>query len=456
MARPSSGGRRPRPARHSTVVLLCVALLLLGANVRAALQPRAIQTRSGQFTVRGLPADLPVAGTPALTNLSFIRLDPAVLAVSCERIKQAVLDVLGMPDQWQGRIFISLHPVRADREPILVRCAGFRDGWVYSIDLPEQVDRARLLKLVVEVLLLEIANRRARDTAAELPPWLAEGLAAHLQATALPILTLELETLTTREDRRPDPLRGPREVLRRQPALSFDELNWPAEDMASEERLAVYRSCAHLFVLGLLRLKNGRACLQDMLARLPEGLNWQTAFLRSFHQHFPRLVDADKWWTLNVVSFTGRDLFSTWSREESWRQLQAILHPLAQVRRQTNDLPRPTRVRLQTVVGEWDFARQSVVLAQVLNRLQALTPRADKELAEVVAAYARTLADYLAARDRPQGPERLRHPLAPNPALVASRTVRALDELDAQRERLRPAGSGRAEAVEGAIAETFR
>src|SRR5205823_11847081 len=141
--------------------------------------------------VRGLPLPAPPMASRATSSVSYVRLDPTLLAVSCERIKSAVLAELAMNDAWRGKIRISLHPVRDDSEPIVVTSVHYRDGWNYEMDIPEQVDGARLVKSVVEVVLLEIANRSARSLAAELPLWLTEGLAAHLQATALPGFTLE-------------------------------------------------------------------------------------------------------------------------------------------------------------------------------------------------------------------------------------------------------------------------
>jgi len=58
-----------------------------------------------------------------------------------------------------------------------------------------------------------MANRNARSLAAELPLWLAEGLAAHLQATILSNFTLEPETHVNRRERGRDPLARAREGI---------------------------------------------------------------------------------------------------------------------------------------------------------------------------------------------------------------------------------------------------
>jgi hypothetical protein len=391
-----------------------------------------------------------------LTNLSYVRLEPAVLTVSCERIKQALLEVLGLRDQWQGRIFIELHPVQQDREPVVVTSTRFTDGWLYRVRMPDRMDRARLLKIVVQVLLLEIGNRRARAHSVELPPWLAEGLATHLAATAAVTLALEPHTRVTRQERDHDPLRDARQVLRAQAPLTLNELNWPTPEQLADENIALYRSCAQLFVHELLRLKHGRESLQEMLLLLPEYLNWQTAFLGSFREIFPRLSEVDKWWALQVVHLAGRDVFSLWPPAETARQLEDILSTSVQVRLQTNDLPRSARLRLQSIIQEWSFAQQLPVLLQKVNRLQALRLRTAPELAGLVDGYAQALDEYLQSRDKPKRREAPRNAKPTIPQFAVNRATRRLDDLDLKRERLlrQPATLG--DAIQSALAESFR
>lgn len=399
-------------------------------------EPLTLRSHSGQFLVRGLPLNAPWLAPAPNSPVTYVRLDPTLLAVSCERIKAAVLEELAMKDVWRGKVYISLHPVHDDREPIVVTSMHYADGWHYRMEIPEQVDATRLLKSVVEVLLMEIANRNARGLEAELPLWLTEGLTAHLQATALSNFTLEPETRTSRQQRGLDPLRGARERLRAHAPLTFNELNWPAEEQLSEANLETYQSCAQLFVSELLHLGDGRACLCGMLARLPENLNWQTAFLRAFGAHFQRLIDVDKWWSLHVVHLTGQGLSSVWLREESCKQLDEILTTAVEVRLSAVELPLPTQVKLQSILTEWDFQRQRPVILQKLNLLQVLRLRASEGSAGLVEGYHRTLAAYLQKRTRIGGPARPGKP-APAVTWIVNDTLKQLDGLDAQRETLR-------------------
>lgn len=459
---PPARSARPRRTRFAGVLLGLLAgtagpsVSWAAAPATNVWGPPVLQSRSGQFIVRTLPGPGLAASPLGPTNTGWVHLDSAVLVVSCERLKQALLQALGLRDEWQGRVLVVLHPGQQAEGPLSFDCALFRDGWAYELHLPERVGRSQLITRLVELLLLEVANRRARAGCVELPPWLVEGLAAHLEATSLATLTLEPESRLALARRYPDPLRRAREILRTQPLLSFDELSWPPDPQASVEQRETYRSCAHLFVYQLLRLKRGRQCLQQFLAVLPEHLNWQTAFLRSFQPYFSRLLDVDKWWTLQAVSVMGRNLVSTWSPEEAWRQVEATLRPPAREWTRTNALPRLTRVRLQTVISQWEFPRQLAVLVPTLNRLKALRPRVGPDLARLLGEYIQTLEDYLAQRNRPRGPDRLRNPLPPNPRLAAAQTVERLDELDLQRARLRPEPDKRAEAIEQALAESRR
>ena len=378
----------------------------------------------------------PLLARSTNAEVSYVRLDPALLAVSCERIKSAVLAELGMGDLWKGKVYISLQPVRADREPIVLTSVRYRDGWSYGLEIPEQVDRARLVKSVVEVLLLEIANRRARELSAELPLWLSEGLAAHLEATSLSGFALEPETRIVRQGRRLQPIDAIRERLRTHAPLTLNELSWPGDDQLSEERLGIYQSCAQVFVSELLRLRDGRACLRDMLARLPESLNWQTSFLRSFGAHFQRLIDVDKWWTLHVVHLTGLGFTSAWGREESCKQLDDILTTPVQVRLNPTELPITTQVTLQNIVREWDFQQQQPVLLQKLNLLQALRWRASRETAGLVDGYRQVLEFYL-QQHKGLGSSPSRKGPPPNLNVLLKIATKRLDDLDAQRAALR-------------------
>jgi hypothetical protein len=414
-------------------ITACLLLELSSAAV-FSVEPLTLRSRSGQFVVRGIPVGTTAPFNPApKSEITFVRLDPALLAVSCERIKDALLNELDSRDQWRGKVYVSLHPVREANEPIDIAFVHHPEGWSYHMEIPELVNADRLLTAIVQVLFAEIANRNARSRQAELPPWLVAGMVAHLGATTRSSLLLELQTSIAHNERRQDPLRQAREKLRAYAPLTLNELNWPSEQQLSGEDAAVYASCAQVFVHELLRLKNGRACLREMLFRSSEYLNWQTAFLRAFQAHFPGLIDVDKWWALNVVHITGRDFTAILTREETARQLDEILTMSVQVRQKPADLPLNTQAKLQGVIAQWEYRRQLPVLAQKIHLLQALRLRASQDLVGLVDSYRLVLQSYLQKRDKPG--DSIKGQVS-GYKVVVNDALKRLDELDGQREIL--------------------
>ena len=205
-------------------------------------------------------------------------------------------------------------------------------------------------------LLLEMANRGAARTA-EVPGWLAEGLTQQLLASsALEVILpppragqrgLPVNVVNTGIERKPNPLARARGNSGRHPPLSFEELSWPAGISPAGDSEEVFGASAQLFVDQLLQLENGTTCLRAMIEELPRYHNWQIAFLHGFHSQFQSLLDVEKWWALQAVQFTSRDLTQTWSVAESWRKLDEIVRPPVQVRTEADQLPSPGTVALQ-------------------------------------------------------------------------------------------------------------
>src|ERR1700744_6213195 len=73
---------------------------------------------SGQFFVSARSLLLSPRSVELAKSPDVVTLQPALLAVSCERVKQALLHELDMRDQWQGKIFVVLRPARSVDELI--------------------------------------------------------------------------------------------------------------------------------------------------------------------------------------------------------------------------------------------------------------------------------------------------------------------------------------------------
>jgi hypothetical protein len=155
---------------------------------------------SGQFTAREARSRAPRGPSPEAVRVPLagasaflltapppspgakpdeIPLDPALLVMSCERMKELFLLELGLKDQWRGKIELIISPsLPKDQRPSLT---GIRhlDGWSYELELPKTIQPRILVRTVMQALLTELANRRAAKQSADIPFWLVEGLAAH-------------------------------------------------------------------------------------------------------------------------------------------------------------------------------------------------------------------------------------------------------------------------------------
>ncbi|HZV33698.1 MAG TPA: hypothetical protein VFB72_03910 [Verrucomicrobiae bacterium] len=400
---------------------------------------------SRQFIVHDVPpGTLP---SPFLLDQSnLVELDPTLLTVSCERIKKCLLKELGMRDAWMGKIFIGLHPAGISEEPISVTPARFGAEWDYELDMPDHVERARLVSAIVEVLLLEIADRGS-ERSTEIPTWLSQGMSREVMFTSEEELVLEKPnkiengldvSRLTRTNVVDSPLLQAHADLLAMPPLKIEELSWPKMGQFDGAAAEQYRSSAQLLVHDLLQLNDGRECLRAFLGELPRHLNWQIAFLRAFRSHFGTQLEWEKWWALQLVQFTGRDLAQTWQPAESWQKLDEIVRPYVDVRTEASDLPTHTHVTLQAIIRDWDVVRQTQLLQEKSQQLLLLRLHVSQNLVYLVDDYRRTLYDYLKKRDssgvNPYGRARS----SPIRDQLAKETIHTLDVLEERRQQLRP------------------
>lgn len=443
--------RQPRPSRRRVLALLvCLAaasMLPPEARAQAGLSGILLsRSYSGQFLIQSAP---PSFGSPLVDVLendtNFVRLDPTLLTVSCERIKQLLWHELQTTSPWSGKIFLKLYPVASGDDPVTIVSEQFRDGWHYRVTLPNLIQRARYVRAITQVVLLEIANRNAQLHSAEIPTWLAEGLSRQLMASDESEIILSPPRMADNRirmtallvnARKQNPLEQAHQELAARTPLSFQQLSWPSADQLTGEASELYRSSAQLFVHQLLGLPDGPACVRALLENLAQYYNWQFAFMRAFGESFQRPVDIEKWWSLQLVHFTGRELGDMWPQEESWQKLDELLRSAVQIRIGTNELPLHAEVSLQSIIRDWEPARQTPALERKLRELQMLRPRLARELAPLVEQYCQVIETYVQNVNH-KGfvlPFRKHALLRRN----ANETLQLLDELDAQRARLKP------------------
>src|ERR1043166_2899200 len=169
--------------------LLCICLILALtlffttaiAQITAPKNP-TVHSLSGQFIVRAAPGVEARSSTLSNTNRQLVRLQPTLVTISSERIKQLLYYELGAGPAWRGKIWLTLYHATNPEQPVTIVSEKFRDGWQYKVQLPDLLDRVRYVRTIIHVLLLEIANRASEERSAEIPAWLREGLTEQLLA----------------------------------------------------------------------------------------------------------------------------------------------------------------------------------------------------------------------------------------------------------------------------------
>jgi hypothetical protein len=437
-----------RPHQFLSALSLTLGLALGGSSLVAQdflTGPPPVKSSSGQFIIHAQPqVERPSWVMSNLaTNRNYVRLDPALLAVSCERIKQEVCKQLGVSGSWNGRIYIEVRPTQFAEQNVTITSQAFKDGWQFQLDLPDPVERGRYVRAVTQALLLELANRGSSGRLAEVPLWLTEGLAQEiLDSRAMEIILSPPKgtinglsvTLQHTEEERGRSLTEMRAKLAGRQPLTFEELSWPARDAATTGPKDLFSVSAQMFVAELLRQIDGRANLRAMVVDLPKYYNWQFAFLRAFRAHFGRPLDVEKWWAVTVAAAGGRETAKLLPADETWRKLDETLVTSFEVRVGTN-APVRESWPLQGIIQEWALDRQAQALSSTLLELEALRGQAAQDVVLLVQDYCQVIAAYLRNEHKSNPIARIGKP---GLSRVAEETLARLDALDARRAAGRP------------------
>lgn len=389
---------------------LCLSIVLWPRSALAdASIPGIVSANSvsGQFVVVASPTTSPLASlAEVVTNREFVRLDPAFLAVSAERVKNSLLQKLGVQsDKMQGStIYLTLQPARALDENVEVFPERFGSHWIYHVALPDVLPRQRLARALTSVFLMDYANRAGDPHLADVPPWLIEGLSQEALADSMQDVILSFPGQTVNNipvdhvnvtEHGVDSLASARAVLQTYSILTFQQLCWPTDLELSGEDGGVYRASAQLFVDQLLDLRDGPAKLRAALDALPRYYNWQTAFFSAFRQNFSSPLEVEKWWALQSVIFTARSPGPQWNAAVSRQKLDEILSVAADFRSTSNSLPVRAEVSLQDVIKNFNSAVQMQILHLKLQDLEVAQFRMTPSLAILAAEYRNALAGYL-------------------------------------------------------------
>jgi hypothetical protein len=442
------------------IITTLAGTLAVLATAQAQWKPPAAMTvigsASGQFFVSARnsyssPHSIDLGMTP-----NMITLQPALMAVSCERIKQELLHELDMRDQWQGKIFVVLRPAFTTNDAIKLGPQKLGGNWDCGVEMPDVVDRNRFVGTIVRACLLEMANRNAGNRSSEIPEWLAQGFTRQLMGSSA--VKLILPTPRGRENglsisrttvdftdapyaagpstRALNPLAQASLVLHQNEPLTFDQLSWPTdEQMEGGPGAELYGCSAQLFVSKLLHLKNGPAGVSAMLAEMPNYLNWQLAFMDAFKENFHTQLEVEKWWALELEDFSGRDLLHLLTPEESWRQLNAVFQFPINV--QIGDAPpMRTDISFQTIIRGWSRAQQLDLIKKKVWELDLLRMRIAPDFIPLVDGYRETLREYYKKRSATTW--LLPSLFAPLPDKAIDEAVARLNTLDVRRANMSP------------------
>jgi hypothetical protein len=403
--------------KNFTALTFFLGAIFLAGNSRAqfsadnTLTARSI---SGQFIINASPDFSPLFyRRDFAANTNLVRLEPALLAVSAERFKTLLWQQLGLkPDSaWRGKIFLMLRPAHSPDDGVVIASGPILHAWDYRVTLPDVVTRTRYARALSAALLLEIANRDnpANGHSAEIPSWLADGLAQSAldEDVAKVILStpdkmvndLPLSSLDEKQ-RGLDPLTSARATLQNYSALTFDQLSWPTDAQANGDDGGVYLASAQLFVHELLNLKNGAVKMRIMLARLPDCLNWQTAFFFAFHENFQRPVEVEKWWSLRVVDFAAHNAGAQWPLADSNQELANLLSIAVEIRGSSNSLPAHAEISLQAAIRSFAPEQRDAILEARLRNIELAQFRIATPFAALTSGYCVALLDFLGERKR--------------------------------------------------------
>jgi len=255
--------------------------------------------------------------------------------------------------------------------------------------------------------LKEYANRRSAGEAAEIPLWLVEAFSTQLaRKLNLGILLNPITPKETWDNQQPyqsrlvgDPLEKAREHLANYLPMRFEQFNLGYDVFLSKAEWEHVGHCSQLMLLRLLELPGGKPAMRGFLQELPNFLNWQLAFLKSYGAHFETPLDVEKWWSLQLVTFVEKDGRFRLTLLSAIQKLDQIVASPIQLEPQLPGGPPPPAYPLQVMLDLAEYPIQREAVGQILFHLNQLQQQAPEELSKLIQDYINTLGAYLVRRD---------------------------------------------------------
>ena len=400
----------------------------------AQFQSSSVVSHSRQFYIHGRPAGPEAQFSPGAAVPDVFTLNPDLLAITCDRVKSAVLALLQLQDTYQSRIHVTIFPRQHADQPVRLVTTLYRDGWDFQLGLPEEIAERQLLEALVQVVIMEISQRGATRQP-EMPPWLVPGITQNLIFSMGASLIVRPQPLGW-QARLPDLLNWSREVLRTARPPTYTDLSFPGQIIPHSPAMTNFHAASHLFVHGLLKLNDGPKNLAVFLQTLPQMLNWQTAFLTAYRAHFQSALDVEKWWALQVADVTSRDHAQSWSLADSLSKLDAQLSTTLEYRATTNSAAQSKNLSLIDLLRTVDFPLQQQVIAAKSRQLQSIQPFLAKPVEVLAIRYRVELETYADARSRLGYEAGLPSTLGGKIEKLVKATLRDLEQLDGEGRKL--------------------
>ena len=357
-------------------------------------RPSSVPTRSrsGQFLVVGESSikeepsrnAILVPGGPQRTvSLTPLRpmdsqgvasLTPALLSVSCERIKGELLRILRIEDHFNGSIVVRILPEISRLPPAKIFATQYADGWRYTLEFQERIHWTLLVRTTVEVLLLEMANRGNPNQLNPIPLWLSEGITTLLIGESSRELVPQMNREFKDPSRSMDPLVAIAAKTSGRSPMGFDVMAFPPDSLTSNtNQFQLFQGSSALLVHHLRLLGRGGVSLGSLVLSFNQTLNWQTAFLKTYQAEFQSLLEVEKWWAVQATAFYVQNASRVISTETIDRFLRSILQENVEVARSTNSPVGRRLLRLSETLEQWPFAAQLPVLERKMTQLRHLS-----------------------------------------------------------------------------------
>ena len=352
-----------------------------------------------------------------------------------ERVSRALTQELQQPGAFQDKVHVTVFDWTQPGQLIGLLTQIHTDGFQYKLTVPRYVEGNKLLKGLLQVLLLEYANRGVRRSA-ELPNWLVEGMLRQIQTTLVPTYVVNRKPMTI-ETSGYDRLGATRNYLQTNTPMTLQELSFTDLTKVTAEQREQFEASSHLLVHQLLRLNGGPALFASFLKTLPHTFNWQTAFYSVYKQHFAGALEFEKWWMLNWVEFKNGRGQEGWPLAVSLDRLETVLLTAMEVRAEAGSIPIHREASLQEFLQLADFATQKELLSQKLQQMFFMSLSVPKEVLPLWMGYQRTIENYLQKRGISDSQPLLKNYTEQRMQDLVKAAVQTLNELDAARAELK-------------------